>query len=51
MIVLKLDRGVRRNLVDAMRKAKLRNVRATLVMKIRTAEGTTTVRRAVVLRR
>ena len=51
LIVLKLDRNVRRNLVDAMREAKLRTLRATLVMKIRTAEGTTTVRRAVVLRR
>jgi PKD repeat protein len=49
--VLRLDRKVRRNLVSAMRKAKLRNLRATLVLKIRTAEGTTTVRKAVVLRR
>ncbi len=48
--VLRLDRKVR-NLVSAMRKAKLRNLRATLVLKIRTAEGTTTVRKAVVLRR
>ena len=39
------------NLVGAMRKAKVRTVRATLVMKITTAEGTTTVRKAVVLRR
>jgi hypothetical protein len=50
-VVLRLDRKVRRNLVSAMRKAKLRNLRATLVLKIRTAEGTTTVRKAVVLRR
>ena len=50
-LVLKLDRNVRRNLVSAMRKAKLRNLRATLVLKIRTADGTTTVRKAVVLRR
>ena len=50
-VVLRLDRKVRRNLVAAMRKAKLRNLRATLVLKIRTAEGTTTVRKAVVLRR
>jgi hypothetical protein len=50
-LVLKLDRGVSRNLVAAMRKAKLRNLRATLVLKIRTAEGTSTVRKAVVLRR
>ena len=50
-LVLRLDRNVRRNLVSAMRKAKLRNLRATLVLKIRTADGTTTVRKAVVLRR
>jgi PKD repeat protein len=50
-LVLRLDRQVRRNLVAAMRKAKLRNLRATLVLKIRTADGTTTVRKAVVLRR
>ncbi len=50
-LVLKLDRNVRRNLVAAMRRAKLRNLRATLVLKIRTAEGTTTVRKAVVLKR
>jgi hypothetical protein len=49
--VLRLDRTVRRNLTSAMRKAKVRNLRATLVLKIRTAEGTTTVRKAVVLRR
>jgi hypothetical protein len=49
--VLRLDRKVRRNLVSAMREAKLRTLRATLVLKIRTAEGTTTVRKAVVLRR
>ena len=49
--MLRLDRNVRRNLVSAMRKAKLRNLRATLVLKIRTADGTTTVRKAVVLRR
>jgi hypothetical protein len=49
--VLRLDRNVRRNLVSAMRRAKLRNLRATLVLTIRTAEGTTTVRKAVVLRR
>jgi hypothetical protein len=49
--VLRLDRNVRRNLVSAMRTAKLRNLRATLVLRIRTADGTTTVRKAVVLRR
>jgi PKD repeat protein len=50
-LVLRLDRNVRRNLASAMRRAKLRNLRATLVLKIRTADGTTTVRKAVVLRR
>ena len=49
--MLRLDRNVSSNLASAMRKAKLRNLRATLVLKIRTAEGTTTVRKAVVLRR
>ena len=48
-LVLRLDRNVRQNLASAMRKAKLRNLRATLVLKIRTADGTTTVRKAVVL--
>jgi PKD repeat protein len=50
-IVLRLDRQVRRNLVAAMRKAKVRRLRATLVLTIRTADDTRTVRRAVVLRR
>jgi hypothetical protein len=50
-IVLKLDRSVRRNLVAAMRKAHVRSVRATLVLTIRTADGTKTMRKAVVLRR
>jgi PKD repeat protein len=50
-LVLRLDRNVGRNLASAMRKAKLRNLRATLVLKIRSADGTTTVRKAVVLRR
>jgi chitodextrinase len=50
-IVLRLDRTVRTNLVGAMRKAHVRNLKATLVLKITTAEGTTTVRKAVVLKR
>jgi hypothetical protein len=50
-IVLRLDRNVRRNLVAAMRKAGVRTVRATLVLKVRTADGTKTIRRAVALRR
>jgi len=50
-IVLRLDRSVRRNLATAMRQAKVRRLRATLVLKIRTTEGTSTVRKAVVLRR
>jgi PKD repeat protein len=50
-IVLRLDRQVRSNLVAAMRKANVRSLRATLVMKIRTSAGTKTIRKAVVLRR
>jgi hypothetical protein len=50
-IVLKLDRSVRRNLVTAMRKAHVRNLRATLVLRITSATGTKSVRRVVVLRR
>jgi PKD repeat protein len=50
-IVLKLDRNVRRNLVAAMRKAHVRNLRATLILRIRTADGTKTIRKAVTLRR
>jgi hypothetical protein len=50
-IVLKLDRAVRRNLVSAMRRAHVRNLRATLILKIKSADGTKTVRRVVVLRR
>jgi PKD repeat protein len=49
--VLRLDRTVRRNLSTAMRRAQVRNLRATLVLKIRTADGIRTVRKAVVLRR
>jgi hypothetical protein len=41
---------VRRNLVAAMRKAHVRSVRATLVLTIRSADGTKTLRKAVVLR-
>ena len=50
-IVVKLDRQVRRNLVGAMRQARLRNLKATVVLKVRTADGTTTVRKRVVLAR
>jgi hypothetical protein len=50
-IVLRLDRNVSRNLVAAMRKAHVRNLKATLVLKITSADGTRTVRRAVVLKR
>ena len=50
-VVLRLDRQVRSQPGSAMRTAKLRTLRATLVLKIRTEEGTSTVRRAVVLRR
>ena len=37
--MLKLDRKVRRNLVAAMRKANVRNLSATLVLKIRSDGG------------
>jgi PKD repeat protein len=50
-IVVRLDRDVRRNLVAAMRKAGVRNLRATLVLKVRSADGTKTIRKAVTLRR
>jgi PKD repeat protein len=50
-VVVRLDRSVRRNLVAAMRKAGVRSLRATLVLKVRTADGTKTIRRAVTLRR
>jgi hypothetical protein len=50
-IVLKLDRNVRRNLVDAMRNAHVRSLRATLILRVRTADGTKTIRKAVTLRR
>jgi hypothetical protein len=50
-IVVRLDRNVRRNLVAAMRKAHVRSLRATLILKVRTADGTKTIRKAVTLRR
>jgi len=50
-IVVRLDRTVRRNLVAAMRNAGVRRVKATLVLKVRTADGTKTIRRAVTLQR
>jgi PKD repeat protein len=50
-IVVRLDRNVRRNLVAAMREAGVRSLRATLVLKVRTADGAKTIRRAVTLRR
>ena len=50
-IVLRLDRQVRGNLVRAMRKARVRNLRATVILTIRTADGTTTMRKRVVLAR
>jgi len=50
-IVLKLDRQVRRNLVRAMRKAQLRSLKATVVLTFKTADGTTTQRKQVVLAR
>jgi PKD repeat protein len=50
-MVLRLDRGVRRNLLAAMREAKLRRLRTTLVVTVTTSEGTTTLRRQVTLTR
>jgi hypothetical protein len=50
-IVLRLDRQVRRNLVAAMRKAHVRNLKATVVLTVKTADGTTTLRKQVVLAR
>ncbi|HET8786834.1 MAG TPA: hypothetical protein VFM38_14450, partial [Candidatus Limnocylindrales bacterium] len=50
-VVVRLDRSVRRNLVAAMREAGVRTLRAKLVLKIRTADGTKTIRKRVVLKR
>jgi PKD repeat protein len=50
-IVVRLDRNVRRNLVAAMREAGVRSLKATLVLKVRSADGTSTIRKAVTLRR
>ena len=41
-IVVRLDRNVRRNLVAAMQEAGVRSLKATLVLKVRTADGTKT---------
>jgi PKD repeat protein len=50
-IVVRLDRGVRRNLIAAMREADMQRLRATLVTTVRDEDGKRTVRRSVVLRR
>jgi PKD repeat protein len=50
-IVVRLDRNVRRNLVAAMQEAGVQRLKATLVLKVRTADGTKTIRRVVALRR
>jgi hypothetical protein len=50
-IVVRLDRRVRRELVGAMRRAGVRRVRATVVTKVRSADGTRTIRRKVTLKR
>jgi PKD repeat protein len=50
-IVVKLDRRVRRNLLDAMGAADMSRLRATLTIRVTTADGTTTQRKAVVLKR
>jgi hypothetical protein len=49
--VLRLDRRIRRNLVPAMRNAGVRRLRATLVTKVVTADGTRTIRTGVTLKR
>ena len=50
-IVVRLDRGVRRNLLAAMRESGARRLRATLVTKVRDDDGRRTLRKRVVLRR
>jgi hypothetical protein len=49
--VVRLDRGVRRNLVAAMRQADVQRLRATLVTRVVTADGTRTIRAKVTLKR
>jgi hypothetical protein len=50
-LVLRLDRRIRRNLIDAMRNAGVTRLRATIVTKVVTAEGTRTIRTGVTLKR
>jgi hypothetical protein len=50
-LVLRLDRVVRRNLVDAMRAADMRRLRTTLTVKVVSSRGKTTLRRQLVLTR
>ena len=50
-VTVRLDRLVRRNLVAAMRQARVRRVRAQLVMRIRSQGQTTTLTRKVTLKR
>jgi PKD repeat protein len=51
MIVVRLDRAVRRNLLAAMRESGVRRLRAMLVTTVRDRDGSRTVRKQVVLRR
>jgi hypothetical protein len=51
VIVVRLDRSVRRNLLDAMRAADMSRVRTTLVVRVTSADGATTLRREVALTR
>lgn len=50
-IAVKLDRRVRRNLLDAMRAADMSRVHATLAVGVTSADGASTLRRQVVLTR
>ena len=50
-IVIRLDRKVRRQLAKAMRKAGVRQVEVSVLTKVRTAEGTRTIRDRVTLER
>ncbi len=51
VIVVRLDRAVRRNLIAAMREAGVRRLRTKLATIVRDEDGRRTVRRTVVLKR
>ena len=50
-LTVRLSRKARRKLMAAMRRADARSVKVTAVLTVRTADGTSTIRRAVRLRR